>query len=306
MTIAVITHPECHNHRADVYHPEAPERLIAINNALINCEFRSTLSFHTAPIVQDQNLLRVHAPQYVAQLTALSPTEPDECYWLDADTGLTQHTLYAALRAAGAATLAVDLVMNNQATAAFCAIRPPGHHANAHQAMGFCYFNNVAIAAFYAIAHYQLERVAIVDFDVHHGNGTEDIVAGNSSILLCSSFQHPFYPYSGAHSSAENMCNLPLPAGTDGTSYRAAVEKKWLPRLDQFRPQLILFSAGFDGHVLDGMSSFRLQEADYAWLTRQMKLVANRYAVGRVVSCLEGGYHLSALANSVVAHVAEL
>lgn len=306
MTIAIITHPECNNHYTEFSHPETPARLIAINDALQNCQFRSSLIFYTAPIVEHQDIIRVHDPKYIEQLTILNSTQLNESYWIDADTYFMQHTLNAAFRAAGAATLAVDLVLNNQASAAFCAIRPPGHHAKRRQAMGFCFLNNVAIATAHAIAIYQLERIAIVDFDVHHGNGTENIVGGDARILLCSSFQHPFYPFEGADSKNENVCNLALPAGTDGTTYRAVVEEKWLPRLESFQPQLIVISAGFDGHALDGMSGFKLLEADYAWITNQIKHLANKYANGRIVSCLEGGYHLTALANSVVAHVAAL
>jgi acetoin utilization deacetylase AcuC-like enzyme len=196
--------------------------------------------------------------------------------------------------------------MSDRHHAAFCAVRPPGHHAERRAAMGFCFFNNVAVGAYHAIEAYGLERIAIVDFDVHHGNGTEDIVAGDRRILFCSSFQHPFYPGSGADSTAENVINIPLPARTDGAGFRAAVEQRWLPRLEAFAPQLVMVSAGFDAHAEDDMAHLSLREPDYAWITKQLHDLAGRHAHERIVSCLEGGYNLSALGRSVSTHIDEL
>jgi acetoin utilization deacetylase AcuC-like enzyme len=303
MTIAIISHPDCYQHNMGYGHPETPERLSAIQQALQTSSLQTRLKYYEAPLVEQKYLSQVHTQQYLEYLNASVPTSLEESYWLDGDTCLMKFTLPAALRAAGAATLAVDLVMQHETNATFCAVRPPGHHAKRARAMGFCYYNNVAIAAAYAIEQYNLQKVAIVDFDVHHGNGTEDIVTGNSKILLCSTFQHPFYPYEGAYTKAPNICNLPLPAGTNGQTYRAAVTKTLLPCLSEFQPQLIIFSAGFDGHSYDNMSMFNLLEADYAWITQQVKIIADQYAQSRIISCLEGGYNLEVLGKCVIAHL---
>jgi acetoin utilization deacetylase AcuC-like enzyme len=222
---------------------------------------------------------------------------------IDPDTSLNVHTWGAALHAAGAALAATDAVMAGELANAFCAVRPPGHHACREKAMGFCFFNNVAVAARYALERHGLDRVAIIDFDVHHGNGTEDIVAGDARILMVSFFQHPFYPYGGAHSSAPNLLNVPLPAYSKGDAVRAVVERDWLPRLEAFAPQMVFISAGFDAHRDDELGQMALVESDYAWITQRIKGVAQRHANGRIVSCLEGGYQLDALARSVEAHV---
>ncbi len=222
---------------------------------------------------------------------------------LDPDTCLNEHTWNAALRAAGAAIDATDAVMAGELDNAFCAVRPPGHHACRDKAMGFCFFNNVAIAAKYALDRHALQRVAIVDFDVHHGNGTEDIVAGDDRILMVSFFQHPFYPEGGSKSSAGNLVNLPVPAYTRGNQVRELVESEWIGRLQAHRPQMIFISAGFDAHREDDLGQLGLVEQDFAWITRRILDVAQRHAQGRVVSCLEGGYNLSALARSVEAHL---
>jgi acetoin utilization deacetylase AcuC-like enzyme len=222
---------------------------------------------------------------------------------LDPDTAMSPGTWDAALRAAGAAVLATDLVVGGRVENAFCSVRPPGHHATRTRAMGFCIFNNVAVAARHALEGHGLERVAIVDFDVHHGNGTEEIFADDARALMVSTFQHPFYPYRGTDDPAPNMVNVPLAAGTGSQGFRDAVERYWLPRLDEFRPQLVLFSAGFDAHVEDDMAMLRLVDQDYAWVTEQVKAVADRHAGGRMVSVLEGGYALSALGRSVVQHL---
>jgi acetoin utilization deacetylase AcuC-like enzyme len=287
------------------HHPECPERLHAIQDRLVAAGLEFLLRHFDAPYVHYDQLVRVHDSAYIRRLESAAP-DHEGIRWLDGDTAITHHSLPAAFRAAGAAVLAVDLVLQQEVRAAFCAVRPPGHHATRNRAMGFCFFNNVAIAAAHALEHHGLERVAIVDFDVHHGNGTEDIFAGDRRVLFCSSFEHPFYPFSGADSTAANVVNLPLPAGTDGTQFRRAVEQSWLPRLDAFAPQMILISAGFDGHAEDQMAHFRLREPDYAWITRELSRLAERHGDGRIVSCLEGGYDLSALGRSVSTHIDEL
>jgi len=207
------------------------------------------------------------------------------------------------LRGAGAALAATDAVIDGQVANAFCAVRPPGHHATRGQAMGFCFFNNVAVAARHALDTRGLDRVAIIDFDVHHGNGTEDIIAGDERVLMASIFQHPLYPYSGATPLGTNMVNVPIAPYSRGDVVRAAVRDMWLPRLEAFKPQMIFISAGFDAHREDELGQLGLVEADYAWITQQLVDVAARHAQGRIVSCLEGGYNLGALARSVAAHL---
>jgi acetoin utilization deacetylase AcuC-like enzyme len=223
--------------------------------------------------------------------------------WVDGDTAMNRHSLDAALRAAGGVAQGVDLVVEGRLRQAFCAVRPPGHHAERDRAMGFCLFNNIAVGAYQALEAHGLQRVAIVDFDVHHGNGTEDIVSGDQRVLFCSTFQHPFYPHSGFGETAANVVNVPLPAGTGSLGFREAVEAHWLPRLDAFEPQLIMISAGFDAHQADDMAGMKLVDADYAWVTRRLCELADRHAQGRIVSALEGGYELHALARSVEAHL---
>jgi acetoin utilization deacetylase AcuC-like enzyme len=222
---------------------------------------------------------------------------------LDPDTAMNVHSLNAALRAAGAGVLAVDLVFEKKNSAAFCAVRPPGHHACRARPMGFCIFNNVAVAARHAMQAHGIERVAIIDFDVHHGNGTEEIFEGDPNVLMASTFQHPFYPYSGTEMPATNMINVPLAAGAGTKQLQEAVLEHWLPALDDFMPELVIFSAGFDAHVEDDMAMLQFRDADYRWVTEQVKAVADRHAKGRIVSMLEGGYALSALGRSVVQHL---
>jgi acetoin utilization deacetylase AcuC-like enzyme len=283
------------------YHPERPARLTAIEDQLIASGIGQHLKRYDAPLATGEQLLRVHPADYVSAIRDAAPQSGT--VHLDPDTAMNPWTLQAALRAAGAAALATDLVMKDVVRTAFCAVRPPGHHACRARPMGFCIFNNVAIAARHALHAHGLERVAIVDFDVHHGNGTEDIFEGDPQVLMVSTFQHPFYPYSGTDDPASNMVNVPLVAGAGSSAVRDAVTRAWLPALEDFRPQLVLFSAGFDAHAEDDMAMLRFADADYAWITEQVKRIAERHAQGRIVSVLEGGYSLSALGRSVVQHL---
>jgi acetoin utilization deacetylase AcuC-like enzyme len=301
MPAAFITHPDCLKHDMGTYHPERPARLTAIEDQLIASGIEQHLTRYEAPLATDEQLARVHPADYVRAIRDAAPQSGT--VHLDPDTAMNPHTLQAALRAAGAAVMATDLVLTKKHSAAFCSVRPPGHHACRARPMGFCIFNNVAVAARHAVHAHGLERVAIVDFDVHHGNGTEDIFEGDPHVLMASTFQHPFYPYSGTESPASNMVNIPLAAGTGSSGMRKAVTEFWLPALDEFRPELVIFSAGFDAHAEDDMAMLRFADADYAWITGEVKAVAERHARGRIVSVLEGGYALSALGRSVVQHI---
>lgn len=301
MALAYISHHDCQLHDMGHHHPEQPARLSAINDRLIASGLDMALHHHNAPLAEREQLLGAHDAAYIDRIYAAEPEEG--LNWLDGDTAMNKHTLQAALRAAGAVVLGVDLVMEGKAKNVFCGVRPPGHHAERDKAMGFCFFNNVAVGAYHAINKYGLERVAIVDFDVHHGNGSEHIVSGDERVLFCSTFQHPFYPYSGDDSKATNIINAPLAAGAGGSTFREAVDHYWLPRLEAFAPQLIMVSAGFDGHQADDMGGLNLVDSDYAWVTRRICAQAERSAQGRVVSSLEGGYELHALARSVEAHL---
>lgn len=282
-------------------HPESPARLRAIDDQLIASGLMHFLQHHDAPLATFEQLARVHKPQYIDAVRSVSPTEG--LVYLDPDTAMNPFTLNAALRAAGAVVLATDLVLERKVENAFCAIRPPGHHAESGRAMGFCLFNNVAVGVAHAIEHYGLKRVAIADFDVHHGNGTEEIFHDDPRVMLCSTFQHPYYPHCGADSGNDHIINVPLPAGTDGEAFRKAVTERWLPALERFQPEMLFISAGFDAHWEDDMAMFRLKETDYAWVTQQVKDVAEKHAQGRIVSALEGGYELHALGRSVAAHI---
>ena len=301
MTIAYITHPDCLQHDMGAMHPECPARLTAIDDQLIASGLANFLVHVEAPLATKEHLARVHTDEYIAHIEAASPRQGVK--HLDPDTAMCPQSLKAALRAAGAAVEATDKVMGGEVNAAFCSVRPPGHHAEHDRAMGFCLFNNVAVAAAHALEAHRLERVAIADFDVHHGNGTEEIFAADERVMMVSTFQHPFYPYSGIAGFSERMVNIPLAAYSGGEQFRAAVTKHWLPALERFKPQMIFISAGFDAHRDDDMAMLRLVEADYAWVTQQLKSVADKYAEGRIVSMLEGGYELHALGRSVAAHL---
>lgn len=305
MTTAFYTHADCRRHEMGTWHPESPERLQAIDDQLIASRIHHLLDHREAPLAQEADLGRVHSPDSIARIRDNCPDiDADSAYFpLDADTTLNAHTWRAALRAAGTAIAATDAVIAGEIENAFCSIRPPGHHATPTEAMGFCMFNNVAIAAKHAMEVRGLQRVAIVDFDVHHGNGTEDAFRDDPRVLMVSFFQHPFYPYTGTDHPASNMINVPVPAHSSGKAVREIVLNDWLPALHAQRPEMIFISAGFDAHREDDMAQMGLVEADYAWITRQIMAVAKQYAQGRIVSCLEGGYHLSALGRSVVAHL---
>jgi acetoin utilization deacetylase AcuC-like enzyme len=290
-------------------HPECPERLDAIEDRLLISGVGDALERLEAPPAPLVDIELAHGRMHVASLRGLSDQLAEEIQaggpthaQVDPDTAMNVHTWNAALRAAGAALAATDAVLAGELANAFCAVRPPGHHACRDKAMGFCFFNNVAIAAKYALERHGLNRVAIVDFDVHHGNGTEDIVAGDERILMVSFYQHPFYP-ACSHSNAANLVNLPVPAYTRGMDLREMIEASWLPRLETHRPEMIFISAGFDAHREDDLGQMGLVEQDYAWITQRIFDVARRHAHGRIVSCLEGGYNLSALARSVEAHI---
>ena len=305
-----FTHPDCWKHEMGAGHPECPERLSAIDDRLLICGVSDALEWREAPQAPIADIELAHGRMHVAGLRGLTDGLREEIEaggpthaQIDPDTSLNVHTWDAALRAAGAAIAATDAVMAGELENAFCSVRPPGHHACHDKAMGFCFFNNVAIAARYALERHGLKRVAIVDFDVHHGNGTENIVAGDQRILMVSFFQHPFYPEGGTRSHASNLVNVPVPAYTKGPQVRELIDAHWLPRLEAYKPEMVFISAGFDAHRADDMGQMGLVEADYAWITQRIKDVAQRHAQGRIVSCLEGGYNLEALASSVEAHI---
>ena len=286
-------------------HPECPQRLDAIGDHLRATGLDVALELREAPAATLQQLERAHDARYLAEITDILERLQREggTRALDPDTIACPATLAAALRAAGAAVAATDAVLAGEVDNAFCAVRPPGHHATRGETMGFCFFNNVAVAARHALDVHGLQRVAIIDFDVHHGNGTEDIIAGDERVLMASIFQHPLYPYSGAVPLGTNMVNVPIPPYTAGGEVRDMIEAMWMPRLEAFKPEMVFVSAGFDAHRDDDLAQLRLVEADYEWITRRIKDLADRHAKGRIVSCLEGGYALGALARSVAVHL---
>lgn len=301
MSIAIISHPDCALHEAGEGHPEKPDRVKVIQAALERYPFQAPVTFFEAPLADREQLLTVHEESYVDWIMSISPD--GDMIGIDEDTIMNPYTLQAAQRAAGAALLAVDLVMQHKAQVAFCNIRPPGHHAERDKAMGFCFFNNVAIAAMHALTAYHLKRIVIIDFDVHHGNGTQSIFQRDARVLLCSSFEHPFYPGYDEEMDNEHILNVPLVAGISGEAFREQVERAWFVKITAFKPELILFSAGFDGHIHDPIGEFKLTEADYVWLTIHIAKIAKGCTGGKMVSLLEGGYNLDALAQCVPAHV---
>ena len=301
MTTGFFSHDDCMKHNMGAEHPECPERLAAITSYLADTGLGQHLDWVRPDEATRDQLQTVHPERYLNQLDLMQPTRGR--VYTDPDTAMMPDTLRAARLAAGASIEAVDMVLSSQLTNAFVCARPPGHHAERSKSMGFCFYNNIALAAMRALNFHQLERVAIIDFDVHQGNGTVDIVGGDERILMCSSFQHPFYPHSHVHRQAENIINTPIQADTPADEYRRIVEAAWLKRLQDFRPQLVLVSAGFDGHRLDPMAELNLEVEDYRWLTEMITSVASDHANDRVISTLEGGYHLRALAESVNAHL---
>jgi acetoin utilization deacetylase AcuC-like enzyme len=290
-------------HEMGRHHPECPERIAAIEDQLIQSRLDAHLKRIDPPLASEADIARVHSEDHLAFVKSKAPSSGYSM--IDGDTIMNPATWTVSLRAAGAAIAAVDAVMQGEVNNAFCAIRPPGHHAEPHRSMGFCVFNNVAIATRYAIETYGLDRVAVIDFDVHHGNGTEAAFINDPHVLMCSFFQHPFYPYSGLD-GGDNMVNVPLPASTNGKVVREMISQTWIPRLHEFKPQLIIISAGFDAHREDDLGQMGLVEDDYVWMTKQLMEIANQYCEGKIVSCLEGGYNLSALGRSVVAHLKTL
>jgi acetoin utilization deacetylase AcuC-like enzyme len=292
-----ISHPECLAHDTGEAHPENARRITAIEDRLLASGLFDVLRRREAPEVSWRQLLRVHSPEH---LEAIAAALPERGYAkLDPDTVICPDSLQAALRAAGAAVLAVDEVVGGAADAAFCCVRPPGHHAERDRAMGFCLFNNIAVGVAHALAEYGLRRVAVVDFDVHQGNGTEQIFAADDRVLYCSAFQHPFYPFTPLLENTPNRVNVPLEATATGREFRAAVDAYWRPALLRFRPQVIFVSAGFDAHIDDDMSQLSLIDEDYLWLARQLVDLAATSGAFRLVSVLEGGYELNSLARCV-------
>jgi acetoin utilization deacetylase AcuC-like enzyme len=305
-----FTHADCRKHEMGRGHPECPERLAAIEDRLLITGIDGLLDRREAPLASSGELELAHDRLHIAAMRGLAEQLVEEISaggpgyaHIDPDTAMNPHTWNAVLRAAGAVTAATDAVMAGELENAFCAVRPPGHHACRDHAMGFCIINNIAVGAKYALERHGLKRVAIVDFDVHHGNGTEDIIRGDDRILMVSFFQHPFYPYSGADSSAPNLVNLPVPAYTKGMAIRELIEQAWMPRLEEFKPEMIFISAGFDAHREDDLGQLGLTEQDYTWITMRIKDIARQHSKGRIVSSLEGGYNLGALGRSVEAHV---
>lgn len=304
MLTAYITHPTGLKHHMGPHHPESPERLYAINDQLIASGLLDHLSHFEATKATNEHLLRVHSKDYIDWVINQSPTSG--IVDLDGDTLMNPFTLDAALYSAGAVVTAVDLVMAKQVQNAFCSIRPPGHHAGRSTASGFCIFNNVAVGAAHAMEFYGLKRIAIVDFDIHHGDGTEDIFRDNPNVLFCSTFRHPFYPYLGADTGSEHIINVPLAAGCTGNIFREAVSSHWLPALEKFQPEFLFISAGFDAHYEDDMGGFALKDADYLWIIETLIDIARRHCDNRIVSTLEGGYALQALGRCVMAHIKSL
>ncbi|PWF54567.1 histone deacetylase family protein [Massilia glaciei] len=305
MSTAIYSHPDCLLHEMGEWHPECPARLQAIDDQLIASGVAALVERREAPLAALAAIERNHSANAIALVRENCPAAAGY-YPIDGDTSLNAASWRAALRAAGAAVAATDAVIKGEIENAFCSVRPPGHHARRTEAMGFCLFNNIAIAARHALEAHGLERIAIVDFDVHHGNGTAEAFAADPRVLMASFFQHPFYPYSAPEPLSATRVNVPVPANSDGALVRALVSEHWLPALRAHRPQMIFISAGFDAHREDDMGGMGLVEADYAWITQQVMAVAREFSQGRIVSCLEGGYNLSALGRSVVSHVKAL
>ena len=301
MPTAYFTHTSCQKHDTGDGHPETGARLHAIEDRLISTGLRDVLRYFDAPEVTAEQLLRVHTLEHVERVASMISYEGYER--LDPDTVVSPDSLLAAYRAAGAVVAAVDLVVSGEMDSAFCGVRPPGHHAESYRAMGFCLFNNIAVGAAHALEQHRLSRVAILDFDVHHGNGTEEIFSDDQRVLFCSTFQHPFYPFTPLRENSQNRISVPLDAMAGSDEFRAAISDHWLPALASFEPEMVFVSAGFDAHVDDDMSHVRLTDADYRWVSKEIVAAAEGAAKGRIVSALEGGYELRSLARCVETHI---
>lgn len=301
MTIAVISHADCVLHHAGDAHAESPRRMQVVEEAIKEFHFKHPIKHVTGTLASREQLMRVHPAHYLDWLASISPLH--EMIGIDEDTFMNKHSLRAAYIAAGSVISAVDMVMNKEVKAAFCNVRPPGHHAEREKAMGFCLFNNVAVGVEHAFAQHGIERVAIVDFDVHHGNGTQEIFQKQKKVLFCSSFEHPLYPGYEPEMDNAHIINVPLAAGSNGAVFREKTAAAWFDKLDAFKPQLIFFSAGFDAHVSDPLAHLELTEEDYVWITTEIRKIAERHCEGKIVSVLEGGYNLDALKHCVPAHI---
>ncbi|KAA0219188.1 MAG: histone deacetylase family protein [Lautropia sp.] len=304
MNVAYITHPSFMRHEMGSHHPECPERLTAISDRLLLRGVLDLMDTLEAPEATFEQLDRAHDMRLYYELKAAAPSEGYVS--VDPDTAMNPHTWTAALHAAGALVLATEVVARGDYRRAFCAVRPPGHHATSDRAMGFCFFNNVAVGIRHATAALGMERVALIDFDVHHGNGSEEILAGDEQVLMVSTFQTQLYPFNGEEARGANMCNVGLPPYSDGAALRAAVTERWLPALREFRPQMLFVSAGFDAHREDDMSHLGWRDEDYAWVSREIVRFADEMCEGRIVSALEGGYHVPSLARAVELHLRAL
>lgn len=307
MTTAIFTHPACFGHDNGANHPECPERLSVILEALKEPPFLG-LTWCRSPKASPTQLARFHRKQYIDFVFQQTPKNIGYVP-LDDDTRLSRGSLDAALHAAGAALAAVDAVIKKEVANAFCVVRPPGHHALSDKAMGFCLFNNIALAAAHALHQHKLKRVAIIDFDVHHGNGTEAFARENEGVFFCSSHQAPLWPGTGLaedRGPLQNILNIPLPIGSKGGLFRERLSQQLLPALEHYAPELILISAGFDAHKTDPLANLKLEASDFAWITEALVDIAKRYAGGRIVSSLEGGYNLTALADCAAAHTLAL
>ncbi len=301
MSTAFISHPDCHDHDTGEDHPENAQRLSAIEDRLLSSRISDFIKYLDAPEVTRDQLLRAHTAGYLEMIDALMPRTGYAR--LDPDTVISPGSLQAAKRAAGSVILAVDRIMSGEIRNAFCSVRPPGHHAERNRALGFCIYNNIAVGVKHALEVYGLQRVAVVDFDVHQGNGTEDILLGDDRLLYCSIFQHPFFPYTPLPENSERVISIPLDASAKSAEFRAAVTDHWLPAMERFEPEMIFVSAGFDAHQDDDMSYVRLTDADFRWVTQEIVRIADMSASGRVVSALEGGYEIHSLARCVEAHM---
>jgi len=298
---AYISHPDCLKHDTGEGHPENARRLSAIEDQLVATGLIDVLRYFDAPEVTEEQLLRVHTPEYLETIKSMAPESGYAR--LDPDTVISPDSLQAARRAAGAVVAAVDLVMSGETGSAFCCVRPPGHHAESDRAMGFCLYSNIAVGAAHALEAYGLSRVAIVDFDVHQGNGTEEIFKDDIRVLFCSTFEHPFFPFTPILENAVNRVNVPLEATAKSEDFRTAVSEHWLPALKRFQPEIVFVSAGFDAHRDDDMSHVSLTDDDFRWVSEQIVDVAEASASGRVISALEGGYELNSLARCAESHV---